>query len=125
MKKPHTYRHAGEEHTIDLAEVLYVQALRQQCFVVFKKAKPITYPYPLKDFVKLLEGMHFAQAHRSYFVWLGGITKLRSEIVVMQNGERINVGEKYYHPLKEAYLLYKKQIVLPPVKVQFPRISPN
>ena len=96
MRTPHTYRHNGEKHTIDLEQVYYALAQRQTCTIVFKNGTAEDYPYPLCDFEKLLAGKGYGRVSFSCLVFFEAIADYICPNAILDNGQKLPVTRKYY-----------------------------
>ena len=103
MRTPHTYRHKGEKHTIDLEQVYCAKALDNQCLLIPWLGVALIYPYPLCDFEKVVAGMGFSRTHHSYLALYSAIIDYIRPDAIFSNGEKVPVSRKYLKDV-EAHL---------------------
>lgn len=125
MPTAHSFRHEGQDYTIDLEQTLYGKALQQQCLLIFYKGKPLVYPYPLCDFEKLVAHLGYKRTHHSYLAFFPAIVDYKKPNAIFSNGEKVPVSEKYLPAVKahlEKLRLEASSKGLPPPSA--PPVSP-
>ncbi len=95
----------GEEVSIPVSKIQYVEAEDKGCYVYLKEAnKKVYVPHSMK---KILEELpfDFLKVHKTFLVRESAIAKLTSAsgsryILKLKNGKEIPVGRKYYQFLR-------------------------
>lgn len=99
------FRARGEEITVPIAKIQYIEAEDKICHIYLKEAnKKISVQYSLKKIFQELPS-DFLKVHKTFVVRESAISKLfynesNRYIVKLKNGKEIPVGRKYYQLLK-------------------------
>ena len=84
-------------------DILYVESGLHGIFVrsLSERRK---YNLPLVQMRKILPEKTFVQCHRSFIVNITKVVAIQKDSAILVNGERICIGNKYYHDLKRALI---------------------
>ncbi|MCX8000729.1 MAG: LytTR family transcriptional regulator DNA-binding domain-containing protein, partial [Leptospiraceae bacterium] len=99
----------GEEVTVPIAKLQYLEAENKICHLYLKdSSKKISVPYSMKKIFEELPS-DFLKVHKTYVVRQAAIAKLfcargSRYMLQLKNGKEIPVGRKYYQLLKNQYL---------------------
>jgi Response regulator of the LytR/AlgR family len=95
----------GEEHLLDISDILYLEAQNQYIMIYTVDAEYLV-RYNLADYENELKGDGFFRTHRGYLVSLGKVKKLGKNEVIMEGNATVPVSRSMMPKLKDALYAY-------------------
>jgi len=93
---------AGEYKQIDIKDIYYFEAAMEHMISIVYRGGDFKFPSTLQNLGEQLGSRGFARSHRSYIVALSAIQTVKSNELILYNGQRIPVSRSYYSNLKSA-----------------------
>lgn len=87
--------------SIVVKEIVYIEAMKDNCRVYMSDNSRHLLTCPMKDIEETLDPTRFMKIHRSFIVNLNLIEVYFYGYVVMINGAKVAVGDKYRKGLKD------------------------
>ena len=87
--------------SIVVKEIVYIEAMKDNCRVYMSDSSRYHLTCPMKDIEDTLDPTRFIKIHRSFIVNLNLIKVYFYGYVVMINGAKVAVGDKYRKGLKD------------------------
>lgn len=96
----------NKDTSFRVINIMYIAADRQYTYVVMNDGKVSEFlRVPIRKW-KLKVDNSFIQCHKSYLVNMRFIEKLKFKEILLNNGNNVPVGRKYYQDVKGAYREY-------------------
>ena len=95
----------GEEHLIDVSDILYFEAQNQYIMIYTTDADYLV-RYNLSDYENELKADGFFRTHRGYLVSLGKVKKIGKNEVIMEGNVTVPVSRSMMPKLKDALYAY-------------------
>lgn len=95
-------------YTINVYDILYVEAIRKYCRLVMVK-DTIELKYRFSDFALLLEPYGFLQPHRSYLVNWRFIFSIKKDAVLLDNKASIPLSRKRLEEIKNNFIILSQE----------------
>ena len=95
----------GEEHLLDVSDILYFEAQNQYIMVYTVNAEYLV-RYNLGDYENELKSDGFFRTHRGYMISLGKVKKLGKNEVIMEGNAVVPVSRSMMPKLKDALYAY-------------------
>jgi len=92
-----------EMYPVNIDDILYLEVSGKNTFI-YTQTETIKCRKPITSFAKELKPFGICQVHRSYLVNVRKIRKFDTRTLILTNGEKIFVSQKYYPGLFEMYL---------------------
>jgi len=88
---------------INIAEILYIEALDDYLKIHLEKSKTIVVKMTMKKILEKLQSSEFVRVHRSYIVPTNRITSIRKKTLLI-SGVEIPIGQSYQQQIKKDLL---------------------
>jgi DNA-binding LytR/AlgR family response regulator len=111
VKPTLSYTVAGEEVSVPLDDILYIES-QLHFVVVHTLSDPLrsgnhTFYAGISSLENQLSQHGFLRIHKSYLVNMKHIRKFQCKFVLLTDNTQLRVSEKNYSEQKKAYLLWK------------------
>jgi len=98
------YKHKGERHVVDTAQIKYVIALDKNCLLIMLNGTQHEYPYPMKDFFEKYPHTGLVKVHRSYYLRLSAVIEYSYLLAIISRTEKIPLNQTGYDLVKDYFI---------------------
>lgn len=97
------YKKGKESHNISVGEILYFESINREMRMVTSNGEDVFYD-TLGNVAEQVLKYQFVQIHRSYIVNYRYVTIVRSDEMLMTNGDVLPIGQSRRREIKNMFL---------------------
>lgn len=91
---------------LKLDGVLYAEPDGKHGVCIFQQTGQLQFSMTLTELERLLPGDRFVRCHNSYLINMEHVQEFHTSWVIMDDGQRIPLGRRYYKECQEAFVSY-------------------